>query len=473
MKNRTNCYALCVLTTLIIFISTILTTNVIANAEETNSKNVDLVILFYDNSIDNKIEEIVTNSGGKIINEFPDLGAIEVKCSPNLIPTIKSEESVQSLAPNHIIKLSNEKTKKFIESSYDSSNISADLYEYYQWDIKKVTSNGESFYLESGNHNVVIGIIDSGIDTNHPDLTNNILGGKNLVPAKFEDDSSETGDSDDITDRTGHGTNVAGIIAANGRTKGVSPNIGVKSYRIFNQNGNTNATICSSAIIDATNDGVKVINLSIEGYDLKGKCYWTDSDTGIQYNLGDDMAEYSLIKRAIKYATKNGVTIVAAAGNASLDCSKEKDLTNYLNDIYGEDGFQYEGLTYESPGDIKDVITVSATSSNDKLASYSNYGKKFIDITAPGGDIYEMDDDDIISNMCLTTAVDSRYTLVEGSSFAAPKVSAVAALIICQNDNITPKEVAKKIYKTADELDNNKSSKYYGAGMVNAYNALK
>jgi len=182
------------------------------------------------------------------------------------------------------------------------------------------------------------------------------------------------------------------------------------------------------------------------------------------------MAEYSLFKRAIKYAVKNGVTVVAAAGNEGIDCSNSKALTNYLNDEYGDEGFSYTGLTYESPGDIKNVITVSATSKDDKLASYSNYGKKFIDITAPGGDMSRISD---ITDMCLTTDIDSDYTWTEGTSFSAPKVSAVAALIICKNNTITPKAIAKKIYKTADKLEKNKSSEYYGAGMVNAYNAIQ
>lgn len=335
---------------------------------------------------------------------------------------------------------------------------------------KKVTHNGESFNLESGNHNVVVGIIDSGVDTTHPDLVSNFLGGKNLVPANFENDSSETGDLNDVTDRYGHGTSVAGEIAANGRTKGVAPNIGFKSYRIFNDQGETNPTICSSAIMQAVNDKVKVINLSIESYDLKGKCYWTDPDTGIKYKLGDDMAEYSLLKRAIKYATKNGITVVAAAGNKYLDCSNGKYLTTYLNNTYGDEGYSYTGLTYVAPGDIKNVITVSATGKDDTLASYSNYGKKYIDIAAPGGDSSKTDP---INNMCFTTEMNSKYTFTTGTSFAAPKVSAVAALIICRNSNLTPKKVAKKIYKTADELNDGKSSQYYGSGIVDAYNAIQ
>ncbi|WP_315069551.1 S8 family serine peptidase [uncultured Clostridium sp.] len=436
------------------------------------NEDIDLVILFKDGSINKAVEKIVTNSGGKIINEFSDLGGIEVKCPINLIATIKSENSVQSLAPNHEIKLSSNEitTEAFTESAEDSSNISDDLYEKYQWDIKRVTNNGESFNLNSGNHSVIVGIIDSGIDTIHPDLVNNFLGGKNLVPANFEDDSSEIGDPEDVTDRIGHGTSVAGEIAGNGRIKGVAPNIGFKSYRVFNQKGDTTATICASAIIDATNDGVKVINLSLGSYDLKGKCYWTDSTTGIKYYLGSDMAEYSLLKRAIKYAVSNGVTVVVAAGNEKQNCSDKKNLTNYLNNKYSSDGFIYDGLTYESPGTIKGVITVSATGKDDNLASYSNYGDDFIDISAPGGDTSVTKDK---SNLCFTAYKNSQYTYQQGTSFSAPKVSAAAALIICKNNKLTPKEVAKKIYKTADKLDSDKHAEYYGAGMLNAYNAVK
>lgn len=456
-----------ILSTLLIFTSTTVSTTTVANAENIKSSDIDLVILFDNTTIDKSVENLVTNSGGKVINEFPDLGGIEVKCSANLIPTVKSLENVHSLAPNHVINLNNEKTAEFSKSQKDLINTSDELYEKYQWDIKRVTNDGKSFNLQSGNHNVTVGIIDSGVDINHPDLINNFLGGKNLVPAGFKDDTSETGDLTDINDRLGHGTNVAGVIAANGRIKGVAPNIGFKSYRVFNKNGETNATICSSAIISAVNDGVKVINLSNGAYDLKGKCYWTDPNTRIKYNLGDDMADYSLYKRAINYAIKNGVTVVSAAGNENLDCSNKTDLTNYLNNLYANDGFHYDGLTYELPGTIKGVITVSATGKNDKLAKYSNYGKNYINVTAPGGDITNSHE---ITDMCLTTSIDSGYTFTQGTSFSAPKVAAVAALIACEHDDFTPKLIAKKIYKTADKLG---ASNYYGAGMINAYNAIK
>lgn len=457
-------------TLIILFIFTMLTTHIAANATVLSNKNIDLVILFDDNNINENVESIVTNCGGKIINRFPELVGIEVECPADLIPTIKSVDNVQSIETNHVIKLSNEKMEESTELGDDSTNTSDDLYEKYQWDIKRVTNNGKSFSLQSGNHNVVVGIIDSGVDINHPDLVNNFLGGKNLIPAGFKNDSSETGDINDVNDRLGHGTGVAGVIAANGKIKGVAPNIGFKSYRIFNSSGETNATICSSAIIAATNDGVKVINLSINSYYTKGECYGIGVNKVIKYNIDNDMTEYSLLKRAIKYAIKNGVTVVTSAGNDNLNCSNSTDLTKYLNERYEASGFKYVGLTYSSPGNIKDVITVSATKRNDKLASYSNYGEKFIDISAPGGDTSETHD---TTNMCLTADIGSGYVLTSGTSIATPKVSAVVALLICKNNDISQKSIKEKIYKSADKLQWNESSEYYGAGIINAYNAIQ
>lgn len=443
---------------------------IFASEKYETASYVNLVISFK-NNIDPNVESIVRNSGGEILNELPEIGGIEVKCSPSLISTIKSLNSVDSLTPNHPIKLSsNEKSLTAAGISSNSSNVPEDLYQKYQWDIQRITKNGKSFDLESGNHDIVVGIIDSGVDTTHPDLIKNFLGGKNFIPANFKEDISETGDINDIHDRYGHGTNVAGFIAANGRTKGVAPNIGFKSYRVFNKDGDTDAVICSSAIISAANDDVNVINLSMDGFDLKGKCYWTDPETGIKHYLGDNMAEYSLLKKAVKYALNKGITVVSAAGNDNQNCADKAKLTNYLNELYSDQGFQYNGLTYEVPGTIKNVITVSATGKDNTLASYSNYGKDFVNISAPGGDL---SDTFSTTDMCFTTSINSGYTFVQGTSFSAPKVSAIAALILCKNKELTPKKVAKIMYKNADIINNDKSSEYYGAGMANAYNTLK
>lgn len=433
--------------------------------------NTNLIVLFNDN-IDTNVENFISNAGGKILNKLPDIGGLEVECNSKLIPKIQSYNTVKSVAPNHIISINQKETINFqdyIKTKISENKIydniaDSDLYNTYQWDIKRITNNGKSFNLSTGNHNIVIGIIDSGVDKNHPDLAQNFMGGENFVPKDFNENKSESGNLNDIDDTSGHGTYVTGNIAANGKIKGVAPNIGFKSYRIFDSKNSTNAIIVSSAIIKATNDGVNVINLSMSGYDLKGKCYWTDPDTKKVYNLGNDMAEYGLYKRAIKYALKHNVVVVTAAGNDGIDCSNTSKLTQFLNSQNSKYGFKYEGLTYEVPGTIKGVINVSATGINDKIASYSNYGKHFIDVAAPGGNL---------PDLCLSTGITSSgYAFGEGTSIAAPKVSAIAGLILCENSNLKPKKVAKIIYKACDTLDKSKLNKYYGHGLVNAYTTL-
>lgn len=440
-------------------------------AKETSS-NVNLVITFDNKGINYGLKSLILKDGGQIIEQLPEINSIEVKCNSELIPKIQKYYGVTSIYPELKMKLPSENSIDLNQNTEISTNIDSDLYDKYQWDIKKVTYNGKSFKIESGNHNVVVGIIDTGVDTKHPDLKSNFLGGENFVTQNFEDDSTETGDRNDIEDRNGHGTHVAGTIAGNGRIKGVAPNIGFKSYRIFDKKGDTSATIAASAIIQATKDKVNVINLSFSGYDLKGKCYWKDPSDNKIYRLADDMSEYSIYKRAIKYAIKHGVVVVTSAGNDKLNCADKINVANYLNNEYSSEGFEYKGLGLEVPGTIKGVINVSATDINDNLASYSNYGDGFIDVAAPGGDSKNRSVANWYFDMCLSTYKNNSYKFEEGTSMAAPKVSAVAGLIICKYRDITPKEVTKRIYKSATYLQNDNFNEYFGHGLVNAYNAL-
>ena len=75
-------------------------------------------------------------------------------------------------------------------------------------------------------------------------------------------------------------------------------------------------------------------------------------------------------------------------------------------------------------------------------------------------------------DMCLSTGT-TDYWFVEGTSMAAPKISAIAGLILCEDDSLKPNQVAKKIYKACEKLNSNKSKNYYGAGVANAYKALE
>ena len=331
-----------------------------------------------------------------------------------------------------------------------------------------------------GKHKAVVGIIDSGIDANHPDLKANFLGGMNFVPAGI--DTSETGDPNDLLDREGHGTHVAGSIAANGKVRGVGPNLGIRSYRVFPGGQGAPTAWIVAAIIQAANDKVDVINMSIGGFDSQK--YYID---GTKYS---DVADILLWKRAIQYAVNHNVTVVTAAGNEGLNLRDNKAMIDYLNATYGSPGVIFKGKTTETPGQINGVINVSSSNkwSTNSIAFYSNYGLNQIDVAAPGGDngpVYDatrdLDQRDFHYRALSTwptylpsyfTSNLHNYALLHGTSMAAPKVAGIAGVIKAAHPELNPAQVAALIEKTANDYGPTGNDALYGAGEANVYNAL-
>lgn len=279
-----------------------------------------------------------------------------------------------------------------------------------------------------------------------------------------------------IEDTNGHGSHVAGSIAGNGRILGVAPNIGIKCYRVFDATGSSPSDRIINAIIEAAKDKVDVISMSLGGFDARPKYTYTDPESNQTYRLSD-IADYLAYERAVKYAVSQGVVVVASAGNDTLNCTNKAEVTDFMNEEYGPLGYKFIGASINVPAVLPGVITVSATGPNKTLASYSNYGPGFIDVAAPGGDVYDETDPNWYKDLCFSSYKDGRYAWMAGTSMAAPKVSAVAALIIDQNKakgiNLTPSQITNKLYRTSVDMGKKGTDSYFGHGTVNAYNALK
>ena len=190
--------------------------------------------------------------------------------------------------------------------------------------------NGRSFEISEGSKNVVVGIVDSGIDVDHPDIKNNIVEGSiNLVPQNgFNgDEPNETGDINEVNDKTGHGTFVAGQIAANGKLKGVAPQVGIKSYRVIGSNKSESIWIIKG-IIEAAKDQVDVLNISLGEYLVQGSIKNKDG------SITSNKAEIKAYKKAINFAKKNGIIVVASSGNDSLNLDNKKKVQDYWYKIY-------------------------------------------------------------------------------------------------------------------------------------------
>ncbi|MFJ7755848.1 S8 family serine peptidase [Peribacillus muralis] len=350
------------------------------------------------------------------------------------------------------------KTQSFSTTMQTLDNEEESIYKKWNWDIEAVTQNGASRTIEEGNHDVKIGIIDSGIDFHHPDLKENIVStGKSFVEGVT-----------DTQDYLGHGTMVAGSIAANGSIEGISPNVGLVPYKVFHT-GNADSSDVIEAIIAAANDDMDVINLSLGTYkSVKNKV---------------DKAVYKAFERAVKYAVKEKSFVVASAGTEliGLDISNHRKLA--------EDRGYPGDSQHHMPGGLKDVYTVAATNKGSMLAEYSNYGKN-VSIGAPGGDYGPQANQGIldIRYMTLTTyptnlpqsalsqsaGFEKGFEFMIGTSLAAPKVSATAALVIAQyEEEFGKKPSVKEIRKFLDKGAVKTDSKQFGAGIVNAYEALK
>ncbi|MEK4197963.1 S8 family peptidase [Cytobacillus sp. FSL K6-0265] len=345
----------------------------------------------------------------------------------------------------------------------------------HQWDINKTTNNGRSFEISEGSKNVVVGIVDSGIDVDHPDIKNNIVEGSiNLVPQDgFNgDEPNETGDINEVNDKTGHGTFVAGQIAANGKLKGVAPQVGIKSYRVIGSNKSESIWIIKG-IIEAAKDQVDVLNISLGEYLVQGTIKHKDG------SITSNKAEIKAYKKAINFAKKNGTIVVASSGNDSLNLDNKKEVQDYWYKNLSEGAVGFTGKLLALPAALPGVVTVSSVGPSGELSLYSNYGMSTINISAYGGDFRLLEkygpDSWISENwfrneVILGLAPNGGYTYSLGTSLAAPKVSAALALVIDYKEFKNPNQTINYLYKNGTIQGDRKQ---VGQGILNVYNLLR
>ena len=300
----------------------------------------------------------------------------------------------------------------------------------------KVTSSWEAWETATGD-GVTVAVVDTGIDNAHLDIANNMwTNTKEIANNGIDDDNN--GYIDDIwgwdfvnsdnspVDDNGHGTHVAGTIAATGNNGigivGVAPGAKVMAVKGCDKKGNGNSVILSNAIVYAAENGADIINCSFGGL-------------GYSQTLED----------AVNKAINLGAVVVVAAGNKNDDVSKY------------------------SPASIKGAITVAATDISDKKADFSNWGSG-IDVAAPGVDILSLGAKAITAPV---GKVSNEYTVASGTSMAAPHVSGIAALILSNQRELSNDQIYIALRDSADDIISSGFDNYSGYGRVNAGRALQ
>jgi hypothetical protein len=279
-----------------------------------------------------------------------------------------------------------------------------------QWGYYMVQA-GQAYAENITGENIVIGVIDSGVQVDHDDLDDNYLGGYDFV------------NSDPIPDdQNGHGTHVAGIICAEANSigiRGVAPDAKFYAYKVLNENGSGTNFDLAKGIKRAVSDGVDIITMSLGGF------------------------ASPIVEAAVNEAYVNNIIQVAAAGNEDNN-----------DPVY--------------PAAYPEVLSIGAIASDKEIASYSNFGT-WIDFVGPGGE------PPFARNLILSTYYESNYVYLAGTSMACPFISGIIALIIYNLTHapngtplpviITPNLIKNELISSSQDLGIIGTDIYYGYGL--------
>jgi len=424
--------------------------------EEAPFKNY--MVITADSEMTKSVEDYIKTGGGEVLSSIPEIGiAVVSSKDANFIQNTLKNKKIVSVIPDYEIKWI--PTSEGVEATPSIGSTEPYYYYDYLWGLEAIDAP-QAWNAGFTGEGASVFVLDSGIDAEHIELSPNLNTDlcASFIPGEHWNILT-------TTPFDNHGTHVAGTIAAAQNGKGligVAPNVELVAVKVLSEfTGSGPFSSINAGIVYAANKGADVINMSL-GATMNKNGTLIDAD-GNSYKIPAKYIQeiINAQQKAINYAFKKGTTIIASAGN---------DYTNYD----GNTSF------IKLPGGLNNVITVSATAPEgydwtaeytnfDVPASYTTYGKSLIDIAAPGGDfdVYPPFD------MILSSGNNNSLFWSAGTSMAAPHVSGVAALIIAKNGGqMDPHSVAKQLSNTADKIDGNGQSAYFGKGRVNAFRAV-
>lgn len=303
-----------------------------------------------------------------------------------------------------------------------------DTYVDSQWYLPIIELD-KAHQITKGNPDVVIALIDTGIDRLHEDLQDKLYINTNEAPDGRDTDGNGFIDDDhgwnfvhdnpDIRDDQGHGTAMAGIIAAEANNNkgivGIAPGARIMPLKAFDERGQGSLFNVIRAILYAVDNGAQIINMS--------------------FGFSDE----SVIERmTIEHAASRGVTLITSAGNVG-------------------------GPNRRFPAAYDDVIAVSWTNQNDRISSLASYGPH-ISVAAPGSQIY--------TTNFVPGQTNAGYRFVTGSSASSAVVSGIAALMLSNKSHLTPDQIRAQLQLSAKDIMNEGWDNFTGAGRINAHRAL-
>jgi subtilisin family serine protease len=405
-----------------------------------------------------KVAGAVTSNGGSIYAAYDAIGVLVVHSSNAAFAArMRTVSGIQKVGATRTSDVPAAAANPAIPAA--PTEQSATSAEVPRPDMTQIGAD-KAWAVNQGSPSITVGVLDTGVDDQHPDLKANFDAGKSASCAYGKADT-----------RPGawrpvdpHGTHVAGTIAAakNGQGMvGVAPGVKVSSIRIaepgtqmfFPEN-----TVC--AFVFAADKKVSVTNNS---YYVDPWLYTCPSDA-------DQAAIAEAVRRSVAYADSKGVVNVAAAGNEGDDlAAKSSDVTSPDDSTPASRPITDDCLSL--PTELPGVVVVGSVDANNTKSDFSNFGTGKISLAAPGEAVY-------------STVPGGGYASLNGTSMASPHVAGVAALIRSTNPKSTPAQVRAKLAGEADDLScpavslggsctgAASDNSFYGEGLVDAAEAV-
>ncbi len=344
-------------------------------------------------------QSLITAAGGQILSQLEPLSVYRVAFSPD-----HAADALASLASkSEVVKAAEPEGEQVAQVIPDDS-----LYRQFQWNLRRIGME-QAWDLRPDASDVVVAVLDTGVDLTHPDLKGNLLTDQGY---DFLDDTPIPQDDES------HGTAVAGIIGAIGDNHegvtGVAWRVKLLPIKALNSQGRGPDSAMVQAILYAADNGAKIINIS---------------STGTRYSAA--------LETAVQYAQDKGALVVAAAGNTGN----------------GDNAVNY-------PAGFDGVVAVAAIDDHDQLASFSQR-QPYVALAAPGVDV---------PSTAWAGAGRGLYASQSGTSIAAPHVSGAAAILWALRPDLAASDIVQALEANADKPPSPDPG--YGAGILNVARAV-
>lgn len=434
-----------------------------------------------------KAEKAVTDAGGVVVQSWPEIGVVIAQSDRAAFrDTVKAKGKnvVQSVGATRTVEVKDKVTgpqapwgpgssgwnkgkNKPVNGDEPTEPVPAtgsDSLEGQQWDMTMIQAD-QAHQVTDGSRNVLVGVLDSGIDPTHPDLQSNIDVADSVnCTAGGRPDQAAGGWYPTTSD---HGTHVAGTIAAarNGAgIVGVAPNVRLASVKVVNDDGFIYPEYAVCGFMWAAQRGMDVTNNS---YYIDPFEFWCDDQP-------DQAAVREAVARAVNWSSAKGVVSAAAAGNSGLDLTVNTRDEGSPDDAATPTPRTINQGCKDIPAQVPGVVTVASLTKDGQLSYFSNRGLGEIDVAAPGSRI-------------LSTIPGGKYGLKSGTSMASPHVAGVLALMKSAHPELSPAQLVQKLEDdatptacSAPQYDEGAAcvgtpelNSYYGHGIVNALKAVQ